>query len=119
MTGQVEQRLHKFLPRDSGIWNGYHFLRAQGRGRRGVTQPTIRCAVHTRKSTGLRHGEAGLRPGEAGEGLDRDFNSLDAQREAAKAFDSRTAANFLCRAAAVLCGEGQRDQAIVLLKEAE
>src|ERR1017187_3412331 len=32
----------------------------------------VRCAIYTRKSTG--------------EGLDRDFNSLDAQREAAEAF---------------------------------
>ncbi|MCU1274536.1 MAG: Resolvase domain protein [Bryobacterales bacterium] len=40
-----------------------------------VTKPTIsrlRCAIYTRKSTE--------------EGLDQDFNSLDAQREAAEAF---------------------------------
>jgi site-specific DNA recombinase len=36
------------------------------------TTPTIRCAVYTRKSTE--------------EGLDQDFNSLQAQREAAEAF---------------------------------
>jgi heterodisulfide reductase subunit B len=34
--------------------------------------PTVRCAVYTRKSTE--------------EGLDQDFNSLQAQREAAEAF---------------------------------
>ena len=34
--------------------------------------PPVRCAVYTRKSTE--------------EGLDRDFNSLDAQREAAEAY---------------------------------
>ena len=34
--------------------------------------PTIRCAIYTRKSTE--------------EGLDQDFNSLDAQREAAEAY---------------------------------
>src|SRR5712664_2131805 len=34
--------------------------------------PAIRCAIYTRKSTE--------------EGLDQDFNSLDAQREAAEAF---------------------------------
>src|SRR5579862_9971481 len=34
--------------------------------------PTVRCAIYTRKSTD--------------EGLDRDFNSLDAQREAAEAY---------------------------------
>jgi len=39
--------------------------------------------------------------------------------KAAKAFDSRTVADFLCRAAAILRAEGQRDQAIALLKEAE
>jgi len=37
-----------------------------------MTKPTIRCAVYTRKSTE--------------EGLDQDFNSLDAQRESAEAF---------------------------------
>src|ERR1700758_2130850 len=34
--------------------------------------PIVRCAIYTRKSTE--------------EGLDQDFNSLDAQREAAEAF---------------------------------
>ena len=34
--------------------------------------PTIRCAVYTRKSTD--------------EGLEQEFNSLDAQRESAEAF---------------------------------
>ena len=42
-----------------------------GRGNRAVT-PTIRCAIYTRKSSE--------------EGLDLEFNSLDAQREAAEAF---------------------------------
>ena len=37
-----------------------------------MTKPTIRCAAYTRKSTE--------------EGLDKDFNSLDAQRESAEAF---------------------------------
>ena len=36
------------------------------------TTPTIRCAVYTRKSTE--------------EGLDKEFNSLDAQRESAEAY---------------------------------
>ncbi|OPZ86419.1 MAG: DNA-invertase hin [bacterium ADurb.Bin429] len=36
------------------------------------TTPTVRCGIYTRKSTD--------------EGLDRDFNSLDAQREAAEAY---------------------------------
>jgi site-specific DNA recombinase len=35
-------------------------------------KPRIRCAVYTRKSTE--------------EGLDKDFNSLDAQRESAQAY---------------------------------
>ena len=41
---------------------------------RAVTpvRPTVRCAVYTRKSTE--------------EGLDQEFNSLDAQREAAEAY---------------------------------
>ena len=34
--------------------------------------PTVRCVIYTRKSTE--------------EGLDQEFNSLDAQREAAEAF---------------------------------
>jgi len=37
-----------------------------------TTQPIIRCAIYTRKSTD--------------EGLEQDFNSLDAQREAAEAY---------------------------------
>jgi site-specific DNA recombinase len=37
-----------------------------------MIKPTIRCAIYTRKSTE--------------EGLDQDFNSLDAQRESAEAF---------------------------------
>jgi tetratricopeptide (TPR) repeat protein len=52
----------------------------------------------------------------------KDFDGLRkvlAEGKAAKAMDSRMAAEFLCRAAAVLRGEGQRDQAIGILKEAE
>src|SRR5215471_1271827 len=37
-----------------------------------MTKPPVRCAIYTRKSTD--------------EGLNQDFNSLDAQREAAEAF---------------------------------
>jgi len=44
--------------------------------KKGVTEsvsgPAIRCAIYTRKSTD--------------EGLQQEFNSLDAQREAAEAF---------------------------------
>jgi site-specific DNA recombinase len=42
------------------------------RGRGAGRTPTVRCVIYTRKSTE--------------EGLDRDFNSLDAQREAAEAY---------------------------------
>ena len=43
------------------------------RGRRGAEPvQTVRCAIYTRKSTD--------------EGLDQEFNSLDAQRESAEAF---------------------------------
>jgi site-specific DNA recombinase len=45
--------------------------RGEGNGRRS-TLPLVRCAVYTRKSTE--------------EGLQQEFNSLDAQREAAEAF---------------------------------
>ena len=41
-------------------------------GTNGTAPKTLRCAIYTRKSTE--------------EGLDSDFNSLDAQREAAEAF---------------------------------
>src|ERR1044071_4543384 len=37
-----------------------------------TTKPRVRCAIYTRKSTE--------------EGLDQDFNSLDAQREAGEAY---------------------------------
>ena len=37
-----------------------------------TTPPTIRCAIYTRKSSD--------------EGLDQEFNSLDAQRESAESF---------------------------------
>lgn len=47
--------------------------RAAGNGANGQTeQRLVRCAIYTRKSTD--------------EGLQQDFNSLDAQREAAEAF---------------------------------
>jgi site-specific DNA recombinase len=47
--------------------------RVRGNDRRGPAPvPAVRCAVYTRKSTE--------------EGLDQEFNSLDAQREAAEAF---------------------------------
>ena len=36
------------------------------------SQPAVRCAIYTRKSTN--------------EGLDQEFNTLDAQREAAEAY---------------------------------
>ena len=45
------------------------------RKRQSASQPTIRCAIYTRKSSD--------------EGLDQDFNSLDAQREAAESFVAR------------------------------
>src|SRR5436190_17029612 len=41
---------------------------------RGKSAPVIRCAIYTRKSTE--------------EGLDQEFNSLDAQRESAEAYIS-------------------------------
>ena len=40
--------------------------------RRGKSTPVIRCAIYTRKSTE--------------EGLDQEFNSLQAQRESAEAY---------------------------------
>ncbi len=40
--------------------------------RRSTAQPTVRCAIYTRKSTE--------------EGLEQDFNSLDAQRESSEAY---------------------------------
>jgi site-specific DNA recombinase len=46
--------------------------RANGNGDGFVPQSSIRCAIYTRKSTD--------------EGLDSDFNTLDAQRECAEAF---------------------------------
>src|SRR5438046_10194701 len=39
---------------------------------RGKSTPVVRCAIYTRKSTE--------------EGLDQEFNSLDAQRESAEAY---------------------------------
>ncbi|GAG36743.1 unnamed protein product, partial [marine sediment metagenome] len=45
--------------------------------------PAVRCAIYTRKSTS--------------EGLDQDFNSLDAQREAAEAYiASQQGAGWVC-----------------------
>jgi site-specific DNA recombinase len=47
-------------------------MRRNGNNGSSRTPPVIRCAIYTRKSTD--------------EGLDQEFNSLDAQREAAEAF---------------------------------
>src|SRR5205823_10014673 len=48
-----------------------------------ATLPLVRCAVYTRKSTE--------------EGLEQEFNSLDAQRESAEAFvRSQAAAGWAC-----------------------
>lgn len=47
------------------------------------TKEVIRCAIYTRKSSD--------------EGLDQDFNSLDAQREAAESFiTSQKSAGWVC-----------------------
>jgi DUF2924 family protein len=54
-------------------WNGLVFWGNQAPGERGMTKPIarkLRCAVYTRKSSE--------------EGLEQDFNSLHAQREAAR-----------------------------------
>jgi len=51
-----------------------------------------------------------------------DFDALRkvlADGKAAGMFDSRSVAGFMCRAAAVLRGQGRRDQAITMLKQAE
>src|SRR5262249_35873748 len=48
-------------------------------GNGGPTTGVVRCAIYTRKSTD--------------EGLDRDFNSLDAQREAAESYVASQAGN--------------------------
>src|SRR5262245_66451886 len=48
-------------------------------GSGGSAAGVVRCAIYTRKSTD--------------EGLDRDFNSLDAQREAAEAYIASQAGN--------------------------
>ena len=51
--------------------------------RKRTSQPVVRCAIYTRKSTN--------------EGLDQDFNSLDAQREAAEAYiASQQSAGWVC-----------------------
>src|SRR5262249_305248 len=54
-------------------------LRKHTNGNGGAATGVVRCAIYTRKSTG--------------EGLDRDFNSLDAQREAAEAYVASQAGN--------------------------
>ena len=47
------------------------------------SQPAVRCAIYTRKSTS--------------EGLDQEFNTLDAQREAAEAYIASQQANgWIC-----------------------
>jgi site-specific DNA recombinase len=54
-----------------------------GRPPTGATLPLVRCAVYTRKSTE--------------EGLEQEFNSLDAQRESAEAFvKSQTGEGWTC-----------------------
>src|SRR5438045_9550098 len=55
--------------RSGAVRNG--FDHKEGRGK---SAPVIRCAIYTRKSTE--------------EGLDQEFNSLDAQRESAEAYIS-------------------------------
>ena len=51
--------------------------------KRKDSSPTIRCAIYTRKSTD--------------EGLEQEFNSLDAQREAAEAYiASQRSEGWLC-----------------------
>ncbi len=51
--------------------------------REQTKQPIIRCAVYTRKSTD--------------EGLDQDFNTLDAQRESAEAYiESQRHEGWVC-----------------------
>lgn len=50
--------------------NGRRLKRNNGNGNVKSNRP-VRCAIYTRKSTN--------------EGLDQDFNTLDAQREAAEA----------------------------------
>src|SRR5277367_2770162 len=48
-----------------------------------TTRPSVRCAVYTRKSTE--------------EGLDKEFNTLDAQREAGEAYiKSQAQEGWLC-----------------------
>ena len=52
----------------------------------------------------------------------KDIDALQktlAAGKAAKAFDSRAAADYLCRAAAMLRAEGKRGEAVALLKQAE
>ena len=53
------------------------------RGPQQTSSPAVRCAIYTRKSTS--------------EGLDQEFNSLDAQREAAEAYiASQQGAGWVC-----------------------
>ena len=55
--------------------NGFHFFRLskeQIAMKRNLAAPRVRCAIYTRKSTE--------------EGLEQEFNSLDAQRESAEAY---------------------------------
>ena len=52
--------------------NGSNWRGTNGKAGSGASPGVVQCAVYTRKSTD--------------EGLDRDFNSLDAQREAAEAY---------------------------------
>ena len=76
--GEVYRSLRAVAKKVTGThWNGYHFFGCAETGTRDgheedSTRPPIRCAVYTRKSTE--------------EGLEQEFNSLDAQREAAEAY---------------------------------
>ena len=57
-----------------------------------TARPTVRCAIYTRKSTE--------------EGLQQEFNSLDAQREAGEAYvRSQAHAGWVCHADRALADE--------------
>src|SRR5258708_3187781 len=58
------------LPATAGM--ATPFCRCKTAGARGVANAEVRCAIYTRKSTE--------------EGLSQEFNSLDAQREAAESY---------------------------------
>ena len=53
------------------------------KARKPTSQPLVRCAIYARKSTS--------------EGLQQEFNSLDAQREAAESYiTSQQSAGWVC-----------------------